>query len=116
MWLYTPFGFYSVVQKPGEEDLTVRGRVEADLDALRERYLPELGPTKVTPGHDYPCRAKSTHAALAAAMSRLVLDLELQQREVADLQGWRGRAGDGVSPGARGHDEAAQAQSDLSRR
>ncbi len=75
MWIYTPFGFYSVVQKPGDEDLTVRARVGKDLDELRARYMPDLGPTQITPGHDYPCRAKASHAALAAGMVKLTLDL-----------------------------------------
>jgi hypothetical protein len=35
MWLLTPFGFFSVVNKPGDPHLTVRSRVRADLDALR---------------------------------------------------------------------------------
>ena len=44
MWLFTNFGFFSVVQKPGERDLTVRSRLRSDLERLRERYLPTLGP------------------------------------------------------------------------
>jgi hypothetical protein len=27
MWIFTPFGFFSVVQKPGMSSLTVRARV-----------------------------------------------------------------------------------------
>ena len=32
MWLLIPEGFYSIVQKEGEEELCVRARVHADLD------------------------------------------------------------------------------------
>src|SRR4051794_3670588 len=30
MWLFTNFGFFSVVQKPAEADLTVRSRVQRE--------------------------------------------------------------------------------------
>ena len=56
MWLFTTFGFFSVVQKePGDDFLTVRARDPKDLDRLRER-VPELGPTELK-GGDYCCRA-----------------------------------------------------------
>ena len=45
MWTLTPLGFFSVVRKPGQTRLTVRARVESDLESLRTRYLPELTPT-----------------------------------------------------------------------
>ena len=38
----TPDGFYSIVQKGGETDLSIRARAGADLDRLREPYLPTL--------------------------------------------------------------------------
>jgi hypothetical protein len=34
MWLFTTIGFLSVVQKNGEQRLTVRARSSADLDRL----------------------------------------------------------------------------------
>jgi len=42
MWLITNFGFFSVVQKPGDDMLTVRSRVKADLEELQNRYIPNL--------------------------------------------------------------------------
>ncbi len=78
MWLLTTCGFFSVVQKPEDgapDTLTVRARVRADLDALRTRYLPELGETSVRIHSDYRYRATAPRAALAAAMSRIVEDL-----------------------------------------
>ena len=42
MWLFTTSGFFSIVQKTGDVHLTVWARVAADLDALRQRYLPAL--------------------------------------------------------------------------
>ena len=43
MWLITTAGFYSIVQKSGEKDLTIRSRVRKDLEALRDKYLPGPG-------------------------------------------------------------------------
>ncbi len=89
MWLFTNIGFFSVVRKPGSAGLTVRARVRADLDRLRERYLPELGPTQAKGGTDYRWRATVTHSALAAAMGRIVMDLHYAnfKMEVAARQG-----------------------------
>lgn len=45
MWLMTPIGFFSIVEKPYDRHdgtLTVRARVEGDLVELKNRYLPEL--------------------------------------------------------------------------
>ena len=52
MWLFTNFGFFSVVQKTGTKNLTIRARVKADLDTLRNLYLPELGLTRGKAGSD----------------------------------------------------------------
>ena len=89
MWLFTNFGFFSVVQKPGDSDLTVRSRVRSDLERLRERYLPSLGPVIEHGGSDYQFRAKTSHADLAQAMSRIVLDIDYSnfKNAVAEQQG-----------------------------
>lgn len=34
MWLFTNFGFFSVVQKDASDDLTIRSRTKSDLDPL----------------------------------------------------------------------------------
>lgn len=75
MWLQTTIGFFSIVQKDGEPDLTVRARARADLDRLRERYLPELGEIRRGEGTDYPYRAGASHAAVAHAVGRMVMDI-----------------------------------------
>lgn len=89
MWLITPFGFFSVVQKHGTDHLTVRARVAADLDALRARYLPELGETVTGAGTDYPHRATCSHAAFAAAQVKVALDIDYAnfKSHVAQTQG-----------------------------
>lgn len=75
MWLFTTFGFFSIVQKPGETGLQVRARDAADLDRLRERYLPTLSATIPTPAGDYRFRALVSHADLAGAMGDIVRDV-----------------------------------------
>jgi hypothetical protein len=58
MWLFFPFGFVSVVHKPGDEPgvLCVRARDALSLDNVRAR-CPTLGPTLSGGGTDYPFRA-----------------------------------------------------------
>jgi 8-oxo-dGTP pyrophosphatase MutT (NUDIX family) len=79
MWLITNFGFFSIVQKPDDESagtLTVRSRVRRDLEALRDRYLPEMGEIVVGGGTDYRYRAKISREALATAVGQIVRDID----------------------------------------
>jgi 8-oxo-dGTP pyrophosphatase MutT (NUDIX family) len=81
MWLMTNFGFFSVVEKPGDKQdgvLTVRARVRDDLIALRNRYLPELGEIEANAGTDYKYRARISRNALANAAARIVGDIDYQ--------------------------------------
>jgi 8-oxo-dGTP pyrophosphatase MutT (NUDIX family) len=89
MWIFTVIGFFSIVQKPGTDFLTVRTRAKGDLDALRERYLPSLSPTAAKGGTDYPWRATVDHAAFAEAMKHMVLDVTYDNYKsaVASAQG-----------------------------
>lgn len=89
----TNIGFFSAVQKPGTEFLTVRARVKNDLDVLRKKYLPDLSATIGHAGTDYPWRATVSHASFAAAISKLVADIDYGnfKNEVAVRQG-KGRA------------------------
>jgi len=75
MWIFTTFGFFSVVQKPGEELLCVRARSAADLDRLRGAYLPGLHPTQVGGGTDYPYRAHVDRTEFAGCLADIVRDL-----------------------------------------
>lgn len=88
MWLFLPFGFFSVVQKPGETDLTVRSRVRSDLDALRER-CPDLGETVEGAGTDYPYRARVAHEAFAESMREITaaIDYGNFKSEVGEVAG-----------------------------
>jgi hypothetical protein len=43
MWLFTTIGFYSVVADVSHPDtLKIRARARADLEALRDGYLPDI--------------------------------------------------------------------------
>lgn len=92
MWLMTPIGFFSVVRKPTDEQqetLTVRARVRADLEQLKARYLPEMGPVLESVSTDYRFRAVAPQAAVALAAGRLVADLDYDnfKNAVAERQG-----------------------------
>ena len=76
MWLMTPAGFFSIVQKRGETDLTVRARVRGDLEALEKEYLPSLGPILTGAGTDYPYRAHVDGNTLGAAIARMVENVD----------------------------------------
>lgn len=78
MWLFTPEGFFSIVDKhdpkhPGE--LCIRARASGDLDRLRKQ-MPELGETIMHVGTDYPARAWAERSAVAAWASSQMLDLD----------------------------------------
>lgn len=94
MWLITPLGFFSVVRKPTDikdKTLTVRARVRRDLEALKAQYLPELGSVQESKVNDYRYRAVAPRAAVAAAMARLIEEVdyanfkdEVKKRQGAD--------------------------------
>jgi hypothetical protein len=76
MWLLTPDGFYSIVQKAGEDELCVRARDAGDLDRLRARFLPTLTDTIETRGGDYRYRAWVSRDALAEGLAAIARDLD----------------------------------------
>lgn len=76
MWIITRFGFFSVVQKPGEKELTIRARAREDLEALKEKYIPQLGKIVEGAGTDYQFRAKLPHDVFAEAMKEIVMDID----------------------------------------
>ena len=90
MWLLTSVGFFSIVRKTGESDLTVRARARSDLEELIRRYLPSMGPIVEGTGTDYPYRAQASPDALAAGVARIVEDIDYPNFKdmVADRQGF----------------------------
>lgn len=92
MWLITPQGFFSIVQKPTDRKngtLTIRARVRSDLETLRDTVLPTLGPIRESKVNDYRFRAVAPSAGVAAAMSSMVANLDYSnvKSEVAKRQG-----------------------------
>lgn len=79
MWLITPIGFFSVVQKASDvaaDTLTIRSRIHRDLQALQEHYLPGLGEITESKTDDYRYRAVAPRAQVAAAMASLVDEID----------------------------------------
>ena len=82
MWLFTKVGFFSAVEAAepqpelGDDALSIRARVEGDLDKFRAAYAPKLGPTIQLPGRDYPYRAYITKEGFAEALCRAALDID----------------------------------------
>jgi hypothetical protein len=76
VWIFTESGFYSVVKSESDDDvLIVRTRFRKDLDRLRRRYLPQMGPTVSHAGSDYQYRAvvfKEDFAKALDAMARAI--------------------------------------------
>ena len=89
MWLFTPIGFFSIVQKPGDDVLTIRSRVAGDLEALRERYLPSLSTIISTLDADYAFRATASHRDFAESLASMAasIDYDNFKDEVARKQG-----------------------------
>ena len=92
MWLMTPFGFFSVVQKPDDKKaatLTIRSRVRGDLEQLRETYLPSMGEIVANAGSDYRYRAKALRSEVGSAMAKIVSNIEYEnfKDEVTQKQG-----------------------------
>lgn len=92
MWLITPFGFFSVVQKPDDKKagtLTIRSRVRGDLEQLRDSYLPGMSDIAANAGSDYRYRAKALRSEVSSAMAKIVSDIGYEnfKDEVAQQQG-----------------------------
>ena len=92
MWLITNFGFFSVVQKPRDRDaqtVTIRSRVNKDLETLKERYLPQMGPILEGAGTDYEYRATAERSEFANALLQIGLDIDYDnfKNSVAKNQG-----------------------------
>lgn len=92
MWLITPIGFFSIVQKPEDlyrDTLTIRARVSSDLKSLREQYLPGLGETQENNDTDYRFRATAPRQEISQAMAHMIehIDYSNFKSEIANLQG-----------------------------
>ena len=77
MWIFTPFGFFSIVQKPHDasDQLTIRGRVRGDLENLVS-HLPSASAIREDVNADYRYRITADKDDIAYLMARLVVDLD----------------------------------------
>ncbi len=89
MWLFTTIGFFSAVQKPGTDFLTVRARVRSDLESLRAKFMPQLSETTSGQGTDYPYRATISHVDFAEGLAKMgrAIDYENFKSEVTRKMG-----------------------------
>lgn len=89
MWIIATTGFYSVMRKPGDEQLVIRSRVRKDLVDLKKRYLPSLGKIIDTDNSDYRFRAYADASAVGAALAKIAEDIDYSnfKDEVKHLQG-----------------------------
>lgn len=79
MWLITTAGFYSVVQKPWDREagtLTIRARARADLEALRNSHLPDLGEIVESANTDYRFRAQAPKVSVAETARRMIAGID----------------------------------------
>lgn len=76
MWLYTAIGFFSIVQKNGDEELSVLARVRADLERLKHLYIPSMSAISETVDTDYRFRGRVSHAAFADAAYHIALGID----------------------------------------
>lgn len=86
MWIVSTIGFFSVVEKPWDREqgtLTVRARVRADLEALRELYLPLLGGIVEDGTADYRFRAQAPREAVAVALAALARGIDYDNFKAA---------------------------------
>lgn len=73
----TKFGFFSIVEKEEDKEagmLTVRARVENDLNALRE-FIPNMGGVVTSTDSDYAYRVRVLKADFAEASSKIVMGI-----------------------------------------
>jgi hypothetical protein len=92
MWVLTPFGFYSVVQKSFEPHglLTIRARSRGDLENLRDQYLESKMSQIIEDVHaDYQFRATVINKDWAEAVGRMTMDIDYDnfKNEVKARQG-----------------------------
>ena len=96
MWIFTPDGYYSVVQKAADRKantLTIRTRNREDMDSLVRDYFPKAKPYRVERS-DYEWRIRVPKAQWAEAVQRMAMDIDYTnfKDEVKHRQGME-RAG-----------------------
>ena len=77
MWIATKNGYFSIVQKEYDPPgiLTVRGRVQSDVDDLRQRLKPQVGNLRIDDAADYKYRFCASDTAIASIISADIMAL-----------------------------------------
>jgi hypothetical protein len=106
MWIFTKYGFYSVVcarkgkgrhgQPVDPDRMMIRARDEDHLEALQERFPDQIGSCQIqkTAGTDYACRLFAPKSVWADILAQLAneMDYDNFKAEVARFQEAQGRA------------------------
>ena len=91
MWIFTPIGFFSVVktEHDAEDEVTIRARVRADLEALKP-YVASMSEIREDRNADYWYRATAKHEDFAEPAAQLVRDIDYSnfKNQVAAKQGY----------------------------
>ena len=93
MWLFTPNGFFSVVEKADDRKnntLTVRTRNREDIDWLVATHFPKAKPYRVKHS-DYEWRIRVPRRRWANAVRLMAMDIDYSnfKDEVTKRQGWK---------------------------
>jgi hypothetical protein len=92
MWLFTKFGFFSIVQKPEDiaiQTVTIRSRVKNDLISLCKQYLKSDCKILTFENSDYRHRITVSKSEFASALMQIALDIDYDnfKNEVYRSQG-----------------------------
>jgi len=89
MWLFTTFGFFSIVRKRGDNELTIRSRTHGDLTRLITTYLPDLGEPINNEVPEYPWQVRCKADQIAKIVEQLTQEIEYEnfKNEVSDILG-----------------------------
>jgi len=71
MHLYTTIGFFMIIQGRSSNTLTVQSNCRADLDKLRQQFMPGLSPTTTYEHADYPYHASISPEEFGAGLARM---------------------------------------------
>lgn len=89
MWIFTPHGFYSIVEdRTNPEQLQVRARVREDLEAFG-RQMAHPAPILTTPAADYPYRMVLPRDIVVQAVATMAgsIDYPNFKNRVDEVQG-----------------------------
>jgi len=86
MWLFTTFGFFSIVKHhTTPRTFVVRGRIESDLRAARA-VCQESWPVAHTPDHDYAWRFDCSPADLGQLLTAAAMSVDYPNFKAAVLR------------------------------